>query len=121
MDAAPVLLASDPLAVLRVFNRLRRAGVRLSVDGGRLAVESGSPLSDTQRAFLHAHKHELVGLLEDAATLAAVLADAGADGGCGVIRWRGYQRRRCGRIAWRATAVRFAAFLRCAQRHGIPD
>lgn len=80
MDAAPVLLASDPLAVLRVFNRLRRAGVRLSVDGGRLAVESGSPLSDTQRAFLHAHKHELVGLLEDAATLAAVLADAGADG-----------------------------------------
>ena len=71
---------NGPLATLRIFNRLKQAGFRLSISAGKLIVHPLSRLSDMQRAFLHAHRCALIGLLEDAAALAAALAEAGQDG-----------------------------------------
>lgn len=71
---------TDPFSLVRVFNRMRQAGFSLSVDGEDLVVKPAQTLTDTQRAYLRAHKAALVALLTDAERLAHVLEQAGADG-----------------------------------------
>lgn len=84
--AAPALVEvpADHFALVRVLNKMRRAGFALSVEGGGLVVTPASGLSDSQRAFLRSHKAALVGLLHDAETLHAALAEAGPAG----LGWR---------------------------------
>lgn len=71
----------DSFATLRAFHRIRLAGFRLIVEGGKLAVEAKTkPLTAEQRRFIHSCKTALVALLEDVATLTALLATAGRTG-----------------------------------------
>ena len=71
---------TDPFSLVRVFNRMRQAGFSLSVDGEDLVVKPAQTLTDTQRAYLRAHKGALVALLTDAETLAGLLDAAQAEG-----------------------------------------
>ena len=73
-------MKTDPMATVRLFKKTRLAGFTLMVEGGKLVVEPLSHLTDTQRAYLRAHKAALVALLTDAERLAHVLEQAGAAG-----------------------------------------
>ena len=79
---APALIETgvDPMAAVRALNRMRRAGVTLTIEDDRLIVTADSQLTDAQRAYLRAHKSQLVGLLADADRLAAALEQAGTAG-----------------------------------------
>ena len=79
LDTAP-----DPMALVRAWRRMRAAGFALSVEGDKLIVTPASGLTDPQRAYIRAHKGELVGLLEDAEILARALVEAGPAG----LGWR---------------------------------
>ena len=82
MSAARKLepVTPDPMALIQAINRMRVAGFVLAVENGGLAVSPASRLNDEQRAFIRAHKAELVGLLADADRLAAALEQAGTAG-----------------------------------------
>ena len=82
MSAARQLepVTPDPMALIQAINRMRVAGFVLAVENGGLAVSPASRLNDEQRAFIRAHKAELVGLLADADRLAAALEQAGTAG-----------------------------------------
>ena len=79
---APALIEAnaDPFAAMRALNRMRTAGFVLELDGPDLVVSPADRLSESQRAFIRAHKAALVELLMDAETLAAALVQAGAAG-----------------------------------------
>lgn len=80
---APALIeapATNPMAAVRIMNKMRAAGFALSLEDGRLMVEPLSRLTDAQRAFIRAHKSALVQLLSDAETVYEALQAAGAAG-----------------------------------------
>ena len=79
---APALIEAnaDPFAAMRALNRMRTAGFVLELDGPDLVVSPADRLSESQRAFIRAHKPVLVELLMDGAVLHAALAKAGAAG-----------------------------------------
>lgn len=79
---APALIEApaDPMAAVRVLNRMRQAGFTLELDGAALVVAPTDRLTDSQRAFIRRHKPALVALLQDAETLHAALVQAGAAG-----------------------------------------
>lgn len=62
MPATALLLDQpDSFATLRAFHRIRLAGFRLTVEGGKLAVEAKTkPLTAEQRRFIHSCKNALV-------------------------------------------------------------
>lgn len=75
---------ADYFAMVRAFNRMHCAGFTLELDADDLVISPFSSLTDEQRAFLCTHKSELVALLQDADTLAALLEQAGTAG----LGWR---------------------------------
>lgn len=82
--AAKLETPADPFATVRALNRMRAAGFSLSVRSDKLVVAPAESLTDPQRDFLRRHKAALVGLLNDAETLAAALQQAGTAG----LTWR---------------------------------
>ena len=82
--AAKLETAADPMATVRVLNKMRRAGFVVRLAGDDLQIAPVDRLSDSQRAYLRSHKLALVGLLGDAETLAAALQQAGTAG----LGWR---------------------------------
>lgn len=79
LDTAP-----DPMALVRAWRRMRAAGFEIRAAGDSLQVSPFDRLTDPQRAYIRAHKAVLVGLLEDAETLARALVGAGPAG----LGWR---------------------------------
>ena len=77
---ALIEVAADPMAAVRVLNRMKQAGFVLELDGADLVVSPADRLSTEQRAFIRAHKPALVALLMDAETLYVALQGAGATG-----------------------------------------
>jgi hypothetical protein len=77
-------MRAEPFAMVRAFNRMRAKGHSLSLEHGKLVVESAVDLTDEQAEFIHANKPGLVALLYDADTLADALDKAGAVG----LSWR---------------------------------
>ncbi len=77
-------MATEPLVMIRAFNRMRTAGHYLRLEDESVIVESTAELTDSQAEFIRAHKSELVALLQDADTLAALLEQAGTAG----LGWR---------------------------------
>ena len=79
---APALIEAnaDPFAAMRAMNRMRVAGFALELDGPALVVSPADRLSESQRAFIRAHKPALVALLQDAETVYRALVQAGAAG-----------------------------------------
>ncbi|MBL8252112.1 MAG: hypothetical protein JNJ76_00735 [Candidatus Competibacter sp.] len=86
MSAAPALveIAADPFAPVRVLNKMRAAVFVVHLAGTDLQIAPIASLTDPQRSYLRSHKPALVGLLMDAETLAAALAEAGPAG----LAWR---------------------------------
>lgn len=82
--AAKLDTAPDPFATVRAMNRMRAAGFALAVDGESLVVTPASGLTDSQRAYIRAHKAALVALLADAETVYRALVEAGPAG----LGWR---------------------------------
>lgn len=83
--AAPALVespATNPMAAVRIMNKMRAAGFALSLENSRLMVEPLSRLTEEQRRFIRAHKPALVQLLTDAETVYNALKAAG-DAGIG--------------------------------------
>ncbi|MBK7542839.1 MAG: hypothetical protein IPP10_15860 [Candidatus Competibacteraceae bacterium] len=79
------ILEPDPMALVRAIRRMTAAGFSIRIDEGyRLLVSPLSKLTEAQRGFIRSRKAELVALLADAETLAALLDQAGAAG----IAWR---------------------------------
>ena len=79
---APVLIEAnaDPFAAMRAMNRMRVAGFALELDGPALVVSPADRLSESQRAFIRAHKPALVALLQDAETVYRAIAQSGPAG-----------------------------------------
>ena len=79
---APALTEAnaDPFAAMRAMNRMRTAGFSLRLAGDALQVSPADRLSESQRAFIRAHKPAMVALLMDAETIHAALVQAGPAG-----------------------------------------
>ena len=79
---APALIEAnaDPFAAMRAMNRMRVAGFALELDGPALVVSPADRLSESQRAFIRAHKPALVALLQDAEIVYRALVQAGPAG-----------------------------------------
>ena len=79
---APALIEAnaDPFAAMRALSRMRVAGFALELDGPALVVSPADRLSESQRAFIRAHKPALVALLQDAETVYRALVQAGPAG-----------------------------------------
>ena len=79
---APALIEvpADPMAAVRALNRMKQAGFTLELDGEVLVLSPADRLTDSQRAYLRAHKPALVKLLIDAAVLHEALVQAGPAG-----------------------------------------
>ena len=74
----------DHFATVRAMNRMSAAGFDVRAAGDSLRISPIDRLSDSQRAYLRAHKVALLALLTNAETLAHALADAGPEG----LGWR---------------------------------
>ncbi|MBK7542823.1 MAG: hypothetical protein IPI57_13835 [Candidatus Competibacteraceae bacterium] len=67
------ILEPDPMALVRAIRRMTAAGFSIRIDEGyRLLVSPLSKLTEAQRGFIRSRKAELVALLADAETLAAL-------------------------------------------------
>ena len=79
---APALveIAADPFVAMRALNRMRTAGFSLRLAGESLQIAPADRLSESQRAFIRAHKPALVALLQDAEIVYRALVQAGAAG-----------------------------------------
>lgn len=76
--------APDPFATVRALNKMRTAGFVVRLAGADLQIAPVARLSDSQRAYLRAHKPALVALLTDAETVYSALVQAGVAG----LGWR---------------------------------
>ncbi len=74
----------DHFATVRAMNRMSAAGFDVRAAGDSLRISPIDRLSDSQRAYLRAHKVALVALLSDADDLHRALVQAGTDG----LDWR---------------------------------
>lgn len=72
--------ALEPMALVRALRRMQSAGFTVSLEDGKLLVDSSAQLTTTQRDYLRSHKGELVRLLTDAERLATLLEQAGSAG-----------------------------------------
>ena len=84
MGAPTLIEVNDPFTAVRAMNRMHGAGFVLELDGPDLVVSPADRLSESQRAFIRAHKPALVALLMDADTVYRDLVQAGPDG----LAWR---------------------------------
>ncbi|CDI01518.1 hypothetical protein BN873_150306 [Candidatus Competibacter denitrificans Run_A_D11] len=72
------------MALVRAIQRMRQSGFCLALADQRLLVTPADRLNEDQDAYLRSHKGDLVALLQDADTLAALLEHAGSAG----LGWR---------------------------------
>lgn len=70
----------EPMALVRALRKMQSSGFTVSLENGKLLVDSLAPLTDTQRTYLRAHKAALVALLTDVDVLATTLEQAGSTG-----------------------------------------
>ena len=55
-DAGIQATTLEPMALVRAFNRMKQAGFSVGIDSADLVISPFSKLTDTQRAYLRAHK-----------------------------------------------------------------
>ena len=84
MTAPALIEVNDPFTAVHAMNRMHGAGFVLELDGPDLVVSPADRLSESQRAFIRAHKPALVALLMDADTVYRDLVQAGTAG----LAWR---------------------------------